>query len=113
MLKLLDEKSIDRTGVTNLIVTADLECSYILFYAIYIKWTKTAGVLGGTAKLQETIDGVNWTDIAGKTQAIADASSFITFQNTTEFCGRKIRIHVTINAGGTCDLYAYSFGKGA
>ncbi len=111
MLAIVDKELVDRSASNEVIITS-IDSDRVLFYNFYVKWTKTAGALGGTTKLQQTTDGTNWTDIATKTQAINDGNGSVVFDNPTEFTGKKIRLHTTINAGGTCDLYAYAFCKG-
>lgn len=70
--------------------------------------TFTPTTISASAKLQSTVDGVNWIDIAGKSTTISATGSAI--HTVTSFPEPMIRVVVTQTAG-MMDLNVVAFGK--
>lgn len=84
-----DNTSIDVTPTSNSVV------------AFHFKATKVSGTVGGSAKLQGSIDGTNWVDV-GSAYTLTDVANNVAVFEPSKLSFKFYRIYVATT--GTCKI---------
>ena len=82
--------------------------------SFYVKWTKTAGTLAGTADIKASNDNINFVSVvnssgASVAQTIPDASSDYMF-NIADIFAKYVKVSITLT-GGTATFFIVAHAK--
>lgn len=110
----LEETLIDATDITADVNSRTVDMALHEHYSCQVVWTSTTA--SASVKMQESNDGVTWSDIgAAATQAISDDSGDIMFSSNIFEAGlfesRYIRVICDHSSGTVTSLTCKFFAK--
>lgn len=105
----LDKKVFDAEVLNSSVSNSEsIEIHFITGYSVQAVWTGAATT--GTIKLQQSINGSDWEDVSGSSQAIAGAGSFM--WNVANVHYRYFRIVAEETAGNDLTMNTWVYAKG-
>jgi hypothetical protein len=89
-------------------VTETVSLDHLYAYAVWASWSGTT--IAGSIKLQASIDGTNWNDVADSSQTISAASTYL--WNITEVAYPNFRVSVTADNANVITTTVKFYAKG-
>ena len=106
--KIEDKVFDDEVANSSTSLSEAVELHFITGYSVQAIWTGAATT--GTIKLQQSINGSDWEDVASSSQAIAGAGSFM--WNVTDAHYKYFRVSVEETAGNPLTVNTWVYAKG-
>lgn len=89
-------------------VSEAVEIAHIYGFSVWASWSGTT--ISGSIKIEGSIDGTNFLEVASSNQTISAASSYL--WNISDAMYRYFRISVTANDVNTITVNAKYYAKG-
>ena len=110
MIKRVTEvKSIDSAAIVADESGASLDMSYQEMWSAQVVWTSTTAA--GTVQIEESNDGVTWSTISSKTQAISNNSGNVMLSGSNQ-ASKLIRATMDWTSGSVTTLTVIMVAKG-
>ena len=109
MMKVLEQNLIDAAAVVADEASSIMDITLLYGYSAQVSWTSTTAV--ATIKMQESNDGLTWSDVSGGSQAVASDSGSVML-NLPGRMAKWSRVLVDWTSGSVTTLKVDFYGKG-